>query len=59
MATGLAALGSRTGDRRFQVAAMEMYSRALADVNRSLRDSEKALDVGVLAACKVLALYEV
>jgi hypothetical protein len=59
LATGLAALGSRTGERRFQVAAMEAYSRALIDANHALRDSKKNKDIRVLAACKVLALYEV
>jgi hypothetical protein len=59
LATGLAALGLRTGERRYQVAAMEAYSRALMDVNRALQDSERCKSVNVLATCKILALYEV
>jgi hypothetical protein len=59
LASGLATLGLRTGERRYQVAAMEAYSRALIEVNRALQDSEECKRDNVLAACKILALYEV
>jgi hypothetical protein len=59
LATSLAGLSLRTGDRRFQVAAMEAYSRALIEANRLLQDDQKNKGDNLLAACKVLALYEV
>jgi hypothetical protein len=59
LAAGLASLGRRKGERRFQLAAMEAYSKALIELNRLLHDSEKSKSDTVLAACKVMALFEV
>jgi hypothetical protein len=46
-------------DGRFKYAAMEAYSRVLKELNIALQGENRATSDGVLAACKLLATFEV
>ena len=59
LAVAYGSVGRRNDERRFAVAGMQAYSAALKEVNQSLQHSEKRKADSVLAACKLLALYEV
>jgi hypothetical protein len=51
--------GKRTGDKRLSVTSMQAYSMVLHEVHRCLEDPERRTQDSLLAACKLLALYEV
>lgn len=54
-----AAMGRTHDDQRMANTALQAYSKALYTVNQSLQHPEKCKSDSVLAACKLLATYEV
>jgi hypothetical protein len=59
LAVAYGSVGRRNDERRFAVAGMQAYSAALQGVNQALQHPERRKTDSVLAACKLLALYEV
>jgi hypothetical protein len=51
--------GKKSDDKRLSVASMQAYSMVLHEVHRCLQDPDRRTNDSVLAACKLLALYEV
>ena len=58
-ANAYSTVGKKTTEKRLSVAGMQAYALALKEVNRRLEHGEKRKKDSLLAACKLLAIYEV
>jgi hypothetical protein len=52
-------MAKASGESSFKLATMETYSRVLAELNLALEAVDKRRSESVLAACKLLATFEV
>ena len=58
-AMALAALARKHDDKNLASSGIQAYSKALYSVNQSLQRPERVIRDNVLAACKLLAMYEI